>query len=136
MSLSGAINTILTDLGYYDHLKEYCSKFKIDIGEIEEIVEEFKAAAEEYKTIITFLVHVDQVEKEITNNKKDDNKNSVILSTIHGVKGMEFKNIFIINCNEENIPHLNSIDKNIEEERRLFYVGITRTIEKFVVMYI
>ncbi|MEL7596642.1 MAG: 3'-5' exonuclease, partial [Clostridiaceae bacterium] len=56
-------------------------------------------------------------------------KNSVILSTIHGVKGMEFKNIFIINCNEENIPHLNSIDKNIEEERRLFYVGITRTIE-------
>lgn len=129
MSLSGAINTILTDLGYYDHLKEYCSKFKIDIGEIEEIVEEFKAAAEEYKTIITFLVHVDQVEKEITNNKKDDNKNSVILSTIHGVKGMEFKNIFIINCNEENIPHLNSIDKNIEEERRLFYVGITRTIE-------
>lgn len=129
MSLSGAISTILTDLGYYDHLKEYCSKFKIDIGEIEEIVEEFKVAAEEYKTIITFLVHVDQVEKEITNNKKDDNKNSVILSTIHGVKGMEFKNIFIINCNEENIPHLNSIDKNIEEERRLFYVGITRTIE-------
>ncbi|MCY6355011.1 ATP-dependent helicase [Clostridium sp. ZS2-4] len=129
MSLSGAINTILTHLGYYDHLKEYCSKFKIDIGEIEEIVEEFKAAAEEYKTIITFLAHVDQVEEEIINNKKDDNKNSVILSTIHGVKGMEFKNIFIINCNEENIPHLNNMDKNIEEERRLFYVGITRTIE-------
>lgn len=129
MSLSGAINTILTDLGYYDYLKEYCSKFKIDIGEIEEIVEEFKSAAEEYKTIITFLVHVDQVEEEIINNKKDNNKNSVILSTIHGVKGMEFKNVFIINCNEENIPHLNNMNKNIEEERRLFYVGITRTIE-------
>lgn len=129
MSLSGAINTILTHLGYYDYLKEYCSKFKIDIGEIEEIVEEFKAAAEEYKTIITFLAHVDQVQEEIINNKKDDNKNSVILSTIHGVKGMEFKNVFIINCNEENIPHLNNMDKNIEEERRLFYVGITRTIE-------
>lgn len=42
---------------------------------------------------------------------------------------MEFKNVFIINCNEENIPHVNSIDENLEEERRLFYVGVTRTIE-------
>jgi len=49
--------------------------------------------------------------------------------TIHGVKGMEFKNVYLINCNEENIPHVNSIDKNIEEERRLFYVGVTRAID-------
>ncbi|URZ18771.1 ATP-dependent DNA helicase Rep (plasmid) [Clostridium felsineum DSM 794] len=42
---------------------------------------------------------------------------------------MEFKNVFIVNCNEENIPHKNSIEENIEEERRLFYVGITRAIE-------
>ncbi|WP_309245457.1 3'-5' exonuclease [Clostridium estertheticum] len=48
---------------------------------------------------------------------------------IHGVKGMEFKNVFLINCNEENIPHANSIENNLEEERRLFYVGITRAID-------
>ncbi|MCY6370860.1 ATP-dependent helicase [Clostridium ganghwense] len=129
MSLSGAISSILSNLGYYDYLKEYSSKFKIDISELEEILEEFKASAEEYKTIITFLVHVDEVEEEIIKNKRNENKDSVILSTIHGVKGMEFKNVFIINCNEENIPHINSMDENIEEERRLFYVGITRTIE-------
>ena len=45
------------------------------------------------------------------------------------VKGMEFKNVYLINCNEENIPHVNSIDNNLEEERRLFYVGITRAID-------
>ncbi|MBZ9688381.1 ATP-binding domain-containing protein [Clostridium estertheticum] len=53
----------------------------------------------------------------------------MLKQSIHGVKGMEFKNVYLINCNEENIPHVNSMDKNIEEERRLFYVGITRAID-------
>ena len=42
---------------------------------------------------------------------------------------MEFKNVFIINCNEDTIPHASSKDTNLEEERRLFYVGITRAID-------
>lgn len=128
MSLSGAIHSVLMNLGYYDHLKEYSEKFKIDISELEEIVEEFKSASQEYNTIITFLSHVDEV-SNIIKNKSQGNEDTVTLSTIHGVKGMEFKNIFLINCNEENIPHINSMDKNIEEERRLFYVAITRTID-------
>jgi DNA helicase-2/ATP-dependent DNA helicase PcrA len=45
------------------------------------------------------------------------------------VKGMEFKNVYVINCVEETIPHASSIKDNIEEERRLFYVGITRAID-------
>ncbi|WBW96073.1 3'-5' exonuclease [Oceanirhabdus sp. W0125-5] len=40
---------------------------------------------------------------------------------------MEFENVIIINCNEEIIPYVKSMHENIEEERRLFYVGITRT---------
>jgi DNA helicase II / ATP-dependent DNA helicase PcrA len=47
----------------------------------------------------------------------------------HGVKGMEFKNIFIMNCIEDFIPHKNSVEEGIEEERRLFFVAITRAIE-------
>ncbi|MCD3363274.1 ATP-dependent helicase, partial [Clostridium botulinum D/C] len=103
--------------------------FKMDISELEEILEEFISASKDYNTIITFLAHINEVEYEIKNNKNNEQKSGVILSTIHGVKGMEFKNVFILNCNEENIPHINSIETNIEEERRLFYVGVTRTIE-------
>jgi DNA helicase-2/ATP-dependent DNA helicase PcrA len=129
MSLSGAINYIITDLGYHDYIVQYSSKFKTDVSELEEILEEFKQAASEFNTIITFLVHVEKVKEELQKNSKKQNEDSVILSTIHGVKGMEFKNVFIINCNEENIPHVNSLPDNEEEERRLFYVGITRTID-------
>jgi DNA helicase-2/ATP-dependent DNA helicase PcrA len=42
---------------------------------------------------------------------------------------MEFKNVFMINCNEDTIPHASSKEDNLEEERRLFYVGITRAID-------
>ena len=46
---------------------------------------------------------------------------------------MEFKNVFIINCVEETIPHKSSIEENLEEERRLFYVAITRAIKNLYV---
>lgn len=46
---------------------------------------------------------------------------------------MEFKNVFIINATEETIPHKSSMDENIEEERRLFYVGITRAIDNLYI---
>jgi len=129
MSLTGAINTIIKDLKYYDYLREYSSKYKLNMSELEDIVDEFVESSREYTTIITFLAHIDEVKEQISSSKRSEEGKGVILSTIHGVKGMEFKNVFIINCNEENIPHKNSIDNNLEEERRLFYVGITRSID-------
>ena len=57
-----------------------------------EVLEELKGAAEGFKTIIEFLTHVENVKEEIEKNKII--KDGVILSTIHGVKGMEFKNVF------------------------------------------
>lgn len=128
-SLGWAIQTVISDLGYNDYITEYSQKFKTDVNELLQIIEEFKKSAEAYKSIVAFLAHVDEVGEELKNIKKDSSKDAVILSTIHGVKGMEFKNVFIINCCEETIPHKSSMEKNLEEERRLFYVGITRAID-------
>jgi DNA helicase-2/ATP-dependent DNA helicase PcrA len=129
VSLRSAVDNIVLSIGYHDHIKEYCTKFKIDLSEMEDVIDEFRQSIEGYNFIIPFLAHVEQVGEEIKKHKKSTEDDAVILSTIHGVKGMEFKNVFLINCNEENIPHVNSMDKNIEEERRLFYVGITRAID-------
>ena len=128
ISLKSAIDNITLNIGYHDYIREYCDKFKINLGELEDVIEEFKLSIDGYNSIITFLDHVNIVKEEISKGKKNTNEDAVILSTIHGVKGMEFKNVYLINCNEENIPHVNSMDKNIEEERRLFYVGVTRAI--------
>lgn len=128
-SLNSAINRIIMELGYLDYLKEYSSKYKYPFEDLEELLEEFKATAEDCKSIVSLLAHVEEYKEEINNSKKNSRESSVILSTIHGVKGMEFKRVFIIDCNQEYIPHKNSMKSNLEEERRLFYVGITRAID-------
>ncbi|MFL0198797.1 3'-5' exonuclease [Clostridium sp. WILCCON 0269] len=63
------------------------------------------------------------------------NKSYITLLESHGVKGMEFENVFIINCSEGLIPHSSSILNNLEEERRLFYVGITRAIDNLYLCF-
>jgi DNA helicase II / ATP-dependent DNA helicase PcrA len=93
-------------------------------------MEEFKESTKPYTSIITFLSHVEEVKEELKklkNNLLEENR--IVLSTIHGVKGMEFKNVFVINCVEDLLPHKNNLDYGVEEERRLFFVAITRTIE-------
>lgn len=130
ISLSSAIAYIIMDLGYIDHLKSYGERFNQSIKDLEDIIEEFKLSAEGFKTIFEFLSHIEEVKQTIEESKKKVERDGVILSTIHGVKGMEFKNVYIINCCEETIPHASSIKENIEEERRLFYVGITRAIDE------
>lgn len=129
ISLASAIAYIVMDLGYIDHLKGYAEKFKQSSEDFEDIIEEFKLSAEGYKTIFEFLQHIEEIKQTIEESKKKIKREGVILSTIHGVKGAEFKNVYITNCVEDTIPHSSSKDTNIEEERRLFYVGITRAID-------
>lgn len=131
ISLSGAIQYIISELNYIDYLKEYGERYNQSIEELEDIVEEFKSAADGLKTIVELLSHVEKVKQKIEESKEV--KDGVILSTIHGVKGMEFKNVFIINSTEEIIPHKSSMEENIEEERRLFYVAVTRAIDNIYI---
>lgn len=130
ISLSSAIAYIIMDLGYIDHLKNYAQKFNQSFDDLEDVIEEFKLAAEGYKTIFEFLKHVNEVKESIEESKKKKDREGVILSTIHGVKGMEFRNVYIMNICEDTIPHASSKDTNLEEERRLFYVGMTRAIDE------
>ncbi|NFN80490.1 ATP-dependent helicase [Clostridium botulinum] len=129
ISLGSAISYIVMDLEYIDYLKSYCEKFSQNLEDLEEVIEEFKLSAEGFKNIFDFLAHIENVSNEIEVSKNKNQREGVILSTIHGVKGMEFKNVYLVNCNEDTIPHSSSKEENIEEERRLFYVGITRAID-------
>ncbi|MDZ5253213.1 ATP-dependent helicase [Clostridium sp. LIBA-8841] len=132
LSLNSAIDFILSDLEYSQYIREYSSKFKQNQEELLDIVDEFKSSATEFKSIINFLAHIESVEENLENINSKGNIDSVILSTMHGVKGMQFKNVHIVNVVDETIPHKNSME-NLEEERRLFYVGITRAISNLYI---
>ncbi|VAX12532.1 ATP-dependent DNA helicase Rep [hydrothermal vent metagenome] len=73
--------------------------------------------------LIARLTLLDTLDRE----NEDDRGDQVSLMTLHAAKGLEFPNVYLVGMEEELLPHRNSIeDDNIEEERRLAYVGITR----------
>ena len=67
-------------------------------------------------------------------NDKDEQANKVTMMTVHAAKGLEFKNVFVVGLEEELFPSSMSKDnpRAVEEERRLFYVAITRAEENCV----
>lgn len=68
---------------------------------------------------------------------KGERENKVQLMTIHSAKGLEFEDVFVIHANEGEIPHQKAEKKDeIEEERRLFYVALTRAKNNLCISYI
>lgn len=68
-------------------------------------------------------------------NENEYDLDQIQLMTLHSAKGLEFPCVFIIGCEENIIPHKNSIDNSLEEERRLFYVGLTRARKNLILSY-
>ncbi|MEG1255643.1 ATP-dependent helicase [Clostridium sp.] len=131
MSLPTAVDFIIGDLMYHKYLVEYGNKYNLSIEDLENVLNEFKESVKGFKTISQFLEHVSLVEEETkkATTRNNDKKEGVVLSSIHGVKGMEFNTVFMINVVDGFIPYNNN---SLEEERRLFYVGVTRAINNLI----
>ena len=131
MSLTDFIDLVLDKTGMRAFLKE-SKTLEADIRL--ENLEEFKSVTktfEEERGIVSleeFLMEVSLV-SDIEEYKDDPNR--VTLMTVHSVKGLEFPYVFIVGLEEEMFPHRNSCsDGELEEERRLMYVAITRAEKK------
>ncbi len=100
-------------------------------------IKELRSVAIEFPNLSSFLENVTLVEQEELSDKSKDSKNSVTLMTLHSAKGLEFPYVFMIGMEEGIFPHSRSLMEKdeIEEERRLCYVGITRAKEKLYLTY-
>ena len=132
LTLTELIDKVLDTTGYRQELE---SEQSLEADIRLENLEEFKSitkAFEERDGVISledFLFEVSLVSDR--EEYKDDN-NKVSLMTVHSVKGLEFNKVFVIGLEEGIFPHMNSLMENseLEEERRLAYVAITRAKEK------
>jgi DNA helicase-2/ATP-dependent DNA helicase PcrA len=104
-----------------------------------ENIKELRSVATEFPVLSDFLDTISLLEKEPQKKDTDDEhgKNAVTLMTLHAAKGLEFETVFLIGMEEGLFPHSRSLmDKEeLEEERRLCYVGITRAKEKLYLTY-
>lgn len=130
------ISYIRTTLDYDRYILDYCHERRIKSQQIVEILDELEAAASPYRTILDFFKHIDQVREEVKKNADKTAGSSlatsadkgVVLTTMHSSKGLEFDNVYIVGVNEGIVPYQLGDDSklDIEEERRLLYVAITR----------
>lgn len=117
------------------YLKLYNPADDEDYSRLENI-KELKSVAISFPNLTEFLEQVALVESEyFEGEKRAKNRNGVRLMTLHQAKGLEFPVVFIVGVEEGILPHARSIEDRyqIEEERRLFYVGITRAKEKLYI---
>lgn len=124
-----AFKYIRKTIGYDDYIKEYAAFRKVTPKSLFEVLDEIQEAAKGYEKIEDYLTHVADVTLEMKEKKVSKNSNSdgVVLSTMHSAKGLEFDVVFVTSAVEGVIPHEKSTSfDEIEEERRLFYVAITR----------
>ncbi len=119
----------------------YLDQFDVDNEEDYarlENIKELKSVAHAFPTVVAFLEQVSLVESEYSQGEKTGrSRDGVRLMTLHQAKGLEFPVVYIVGLEEGILPHSRSIDDTLqlEEERRLFYVGITRAREQLKITY-
>lgn len=137
-SFEKSIKLIFNELGYYDYLKELSKRKSVSIKSFDRIIDTIINISEGLKTYGHFRKKIDTL---IYRQKSKSNiYKPLMLSTIHGSKGLEFDIVFLIDLVKDEFPSSfskNSNDKNIlEEERRLFYVGMTRAKSQLNISYL
>jgi DNA helicase-2/ATP-dependent DNA helicase PcrA len=131
------VQLILEDSKYIEYIEseERASKNPESLNRLENI-KEFIESLSEFENLEGFLEHVSLVMENITNTSDQ----TITLMTMHGAKGLEFDNIFLIGWEEGVFPSKRSIDElgktGLEEERRLAYVAITRARKKIFITYV
>ncbi len=128
-----AVRDMVREIDYETYLNDTAKDLKAAekrMGNVYELLDWIKRMAEQEEGAepdITLLVNKICLIDMLDRNDEESGNDSVRLMTLHAAKGLEFPHVFLVGMEEELLPHRTSIEEeNIEEERRLAYVGITR----------
>lgn len=128
-----AVNYIRKAVGYDEFLAEYARCRNIESEGLFEVLDALQEGGRPYASFAEWLLHIEKYRKELEEacSKNRDGADAVTLATFHGAKGLEFDEVHIIDVNEGVMPYKKAVlPADLEEERRMFYVGITRARKK------
>ncbi|MDY5845711.1 MAG: ATP-dependent helicase [Bariatricus sp.] len=143
MAPYASIQYIRKRIGYDDFLKDYAKERQIPWSTLEQVMKELEERCKPYRTFQDWMGHVESYTKELEEQEKSSRSHQsadmdkVQLMTMHSSKGLEFSSVFIIHANEGEVPYLKATRPDeLEEERRMFYVAMTRAKENLTISYI
>lgn len=135
-----AIHYIRRGIGYEDYLTEYAAYRGLKPEELIDILEELMELSRPYKTYEEWFLHIEKYGQELKYRMAEMRNNAedaVAMDTMHGAKGLEYRIVFIIDANEGITPYKKAVlQEDLEEERRMFYVALTRAKERLHVYYV
>ena len=138
MTPYAAINFIRHGIGYEEYLTEYARYRRMKPEELFDVLNELQETAKNFRTFDAWFQHMEEYAETLRLQSKEEQqeKQAVIFTTLHSAKGLEFPIVFLVDVNEGNMPHRKAIlDVDIQEERRMFYVGMTRAREHLHIYY-
>lgn len=129
-----AVNYIRKVIGYDDYLRSYAEFRRMKPEELFETADKLAESAAEFETFEAWKEHAVRYEEELKKQNLEETreaKDRVTLSTMHSAKGLEYPVVFVVDVNEGIVPHHKAgLPADIEEERRLFYVALTRAKDR------
>ena len=132
-----AINFIRKGMGYEEYLQEYALYRKIKPEELGEILDRLSESAKGMNTLKEWEEYIEDYTRKLEEQAGKQKKEGVQILTLHGAKGLEFDRVYILNVNEGSIPYRKAVlAPAVEEERRLFYVGMTRARKFLTLCYV
>lgn len=134
-----AVNFIRKGMGYEEYLQEYAQYRKIKPEELFEILDRLSESARNMDSLQAWEKYIQEYTERLNEQakKQEKDKEGVLISTLHGSKGLEYDHVYILNVNEGSIPYKKAVlEAALEEERRLFYVGMTRAKKTLQLCYV
>ena len=139
MAPYAAIQYLRKRIGYDEFLGEYARSKGIQKSSLSEVLSEIEEAAKPYGTAKEWFAQIEAYTNElrIRTQRQEQDSPGVRLMTMHAAKGLEFHAVFVIQTNEGQIPYKKALkETGEEEERRLFYVAMTRAKEILQITYV
>ena len=125
-----AITYLRKEVGYEEYLEEYAQFRKMNVEDLLEVLDQIQETARGYESFSDWFEYIEEygqeLQKQIEAGHRRDQQ-GVTLTTMHSSKGLEYEVVFLMDVNEGICPHKRAVkDADLEEERRLFYVALTR----------
>ena len=139
MAPYAAIQYVRKKIGYDEFLREYAAGKRMPASDLFEVLSEIEEAAKPFQTFAEWFAHIEEYTNalKMRQQKREMDAPGVRLMTMHAAKGLEFDTAFIVQANEGRIPYKKSLkEMGEEEERRLFYVAMTRAKDVLKITYV